>query len=332
MPSKKFAAILAAEPSLGQTAEQGLQSSLPSVASRIFSVRGVHVLLDSHLAEMYQVESKALNRAVKRNPDRFPEKFCFQLSAEEWKDLKCQIAAAGSADSLRFQSGTLNTPTRGQHRKYLPHVFTEQGVAMLSAVLHSATAVGVSIRIIETFVEMRRFLLDNAHLIQKMECVEMRQLKHIADTDEKFNLLFNALKDQSDEPPRQGIFYNGQIFDAYTFATSLIKQAKTSLILVDNYVDESVLLMLSKRRPAVSATIYTKKISRQLALDLHKHNAQYPPIEIKIIARCHDRFLLIDQHEVYHLGASLKVLGKQCFAFSRIDTLSEEICRFLHNS
>lgn len=332
MPVKKSAASPAVELSTRQVKDQVSQNAIPSVASRIFTLRGVHVLLDSHLAEMYQVETKALNRAVKRNPDRFPVEFCFQLTAEEWQDLRCQPGTSSLADSLRFQSGTLNTPARGQHRKYLPHVFTEQGVAMLSAVLHSETAVKVSIRIIEAFVEMRRFLLNNAHLIQKMEHVEVRQLRHIADTDEKFNQVFNALKGQPDEPPRQGIFYNGQIFDAYTFAASLIKQAKTSLILVDNYVDESVLLMFSKRRPAVSATIYTKKISRQLALDLHKHNAQYPPIEIKIIARCHDRFLLIDQQEVYHLGASLKDLGKQCFAFSRMDTLSEEICRFLHHS
>ena len=296
-----------------------------TVASRITSLRGVPVLLDSHLAEMYAVETKALNRAVKRNAARFPESFCFQLTAEEWANLRCQSATSNSADSLRFQSGTLNIPARGQHRKYLPFAFTEQGVAMLSAVLHSPTAVNVSIRIIEAFVAMRRFLLNHAHLVQKMEQVEVRQLRHIADTDERFNQVFNALKGQSGEPPPQGIFFEGQIFDAYAFASDLIRQAKKSIVLVDNYVDDSALLLLSKRRPAVAATIYTKKISAQLTLDLQKHQAQYPAIELKTLAGFHDRFLLLDGATLYHLGASLKDLGKQCFAFSRLDSFAAEL-------
>lgn len=294
--------------------ELSVEVTTQRVASRIFTLRGVHVLLDSHLAEMYRVETKVLNKAVKRNAARFPVSFCFQLTAEEWAN-------------LRFQFGTSSAAHGG--RRYLPFVFTEQGVAMLSAVLHSDIAVEVSIRVINAFVEMRKILLNNAHLFQKVEQIEIRQIKHIADSDQKFSQIFNALKAQPGEPPRQGIFYNGQIFDAYTFAASLIKRAKTSLILVDNYVDESVLLMFSKRRPAVSATIYTKKISRQLELDLQKYNAQYPAVEVHTIARCHDRFLILDEREVYHLGASLKDLGKQCFAFSRMDSLSEEIHRFL---
>lgn len=296
-----------------------------AVAARIFTLRGVQVLLDSHLAEMYAVETKALNRAVKRNADRFPASFCFQLSAEEWADLRFQFGTSSPEASLRFQSGTLETPARGRHRKYLPYAFTEQGIAMLSAVLHSPTAVNVSIRIIEAFVEMRRFLLNHSHLIQKMEQVEVRQLRHIADTDEKFNQVFNALTGKPEEPPRQGIFFEGQIFDAYTFASDLIRRAKKSIILVDNYVDDSVLLLLSKRRPAVAATIYTKKISAPLALDLQKHQAQYPAIQIKTLAGFHDRFLVLDGDTLYHLGASLKDLGKQCFAFSRLDSFATEL-------
>jgi len=238
-----------------------VQLTPQAVAARIFTLRGVQVLLDSHLAEMYAVETKALNRAVKRNADRFPASFCFQLSAEEWADLRFQFGTSSPEASLGFQSGTLETPARGRHRKYLPYAFTEQGVAMLSAVLHSPTAVNVSIRIIEAFVEMRRFLLNHSHLIQKMEQVEVRQLRHIADTDEKFNQVFNALTGKPEEPPRQGIFFEGQIFDAYTFASDLIRRAKKSIILVDNYVDDSVLLLLSKRRPAVAATIYNKSIN-----------------------------------------------------------------------
>lgn len=284
------------------------------VVARIFSVRGVQGLLDTHLAEMYGVETKAINRAVKRNIARFPESFCFQLSAIEWESLRCQI-------------GTSSENHGG--RRYAPYFFTEQGVAMLSSVLHSEIAIKVSVRIIEAFVEMRRFFLQNATLFQKVEQLELRQLQHIADADEKFNQLFNALKSGGSEPPLQGIFYDGQIFDAYLFVASLIKQAESSLILIDNYVDEAVLLMLSKRNPAVSATIYTRQINPRLELDLKKHNAQYPGIDIRTLERCHDRFLVIDRQSVYHIGASLKDLGKQCFAFSRMDTLANDILQRL---
>jgi phage regulator Rha-like protein len=281
-----------------------------TVTARIVTLRGVQVLLDSHLAEMYAVETKALNRAVKRNADRFPASFCFQLTATEW-------------DGLRFQSGTSNDPRGG--RRYLPYAFTEQGVAMLSAVLHSPTAVNVSIRIIEAFVEMRKLLVHQAHLLQKVERIEARQLQHITASDQKFEQIFTALESHGSAPPPQGIFFEGQIFDAYAFASDLIRQAKKSIVLVDNYVDDSVLLLLSKRRPAVSATIYTKKISAQLALDLQKHQAQYPAIEVKPVAGFHDRFLLLDGDTLYHLGASLKDLGKQCFAFSRLDSFAAEL-------
>ncbi len=296
-----------------------------AVTTRIVSLRGVQVLLDTHLAEMYAVETKALNRAVKRNAARFPESFCFQLTAEEWADLRCQSATSDSADSLRFQSGTLNIPARGQHRKYLPFAFTEQGVAMLSAVLHSDTAVEVSIRIINAFVEMRKLMMNHSHLFQKMEQIEVRQFQHITAADQKFEQIFTALENHGASPPPQGIFFEGQIFDAYTFASDLIRQAKKSIVLVDNYVDDSVLLLLSKRRPAVSATIYTKKISAQLSLDLQKHQAQYPAIEAKPVTGFHDRFLLLDGDTLYHLGASLKDLGKQCFAFSRLDSFAAEL-------
>ena len=292
------------------TASRATELSSKQVVSRIVTIRGTQVLLDSHLAEMYAVETKALNRAVKRNAGRFPERFCFQLTATE-------------LDDLRFQIGT-SSETHGG-RRYLPYVFTEQGVAMLSAVLHSDIAVKVSVRIIDAFVEMRRLLLNNAHLFQKVEQIEVRQLKHIADSDERFNRIFNALESQGAGPPSQGIFFDGQIFDAYAFVSSLIRQAKQSIILVDNYVDESVFLMLSKRRSSVAAAIYTRKIGKQLELDLQKHNAQYPAIEIKTIARCHDRFLILDRKDLYHLGASLKDLGKQCFAFSRMDSLASEV-------
>ncbi len=296
------------------TATHAIELTTQQVSSRILTLRGAQVLLDSHLAEMYQVETKALNRAVKRNAERFPESFCFQLTALELENLRGQI-------------GTSSESHGG--RRYLPYVFTEQGVAMLSAVLHSEIAIKVSVRIINAFVEMRKFLLQNANLLQKMEHIEIRQLRHIAESDEKFNQIFNALETKGAEQPSQGIFYNGQIFDAYVFVASRIKEAKKSIILIDNYVDESVLLMLSKREASVSATIYTKQTSKRLELDLQKHNAQYPAIEIRILESWHDRFLIIDQQSLYHIGASLKDLGKQCFAFSKMDTLTSEILKKL---
>jgi len=178
---------------------------------------------------------------------------------------------------------------------------------------------------LEAFVQMRRYFLQNATLFQKIEQVETRQLKHIADSDEKFNRLFNALDDPSKKTPDQGIFFNGQIFDAYAFASNLIREAKKEIVLIDNYIDDSVLTLLSKRNAKVAATLYTRKIHKTLLLDLEKHNAQYPKITLKTLAGFHDRFLIIDAKALYHLGASLKDLGKQCFAFSRMDDLLPEI-------
>jgi len=201
-----------------------------------------------------------------------------------------------------------------------PYAFTEQGVAMLSAVLRSETAVKVSIRIMEAFVEMRRFLAVNATLFQRLENVERKQL----ETDRKIEEILDALGSKSIEP-KQGIFYDGQVFDAHVFVSGLIRTAEKSILLIDNYIDERVLALLAKRRDGVKATILTRKISPQLKLDLEKHNAQYPPIEIKEFDRAHDRFLIIDDKDVYHFGASLKDLGKKWFAFSKIDIAALDI-------
>jgi hypothetical protein len=246
-------------------------------------------MLDSDLAALYQTETKYINRAVKRNLSRFPDAFAFQLNDEEWERLRCQF-------------GTLNDkPGRGQHRKYLPYVFTEQGVAMLSAVLNTERAISASIQIIQAFVAMRRFLLNSASVFQRLDQVELKQLK----TDEKIERIFKALETGKPEPDK-GIFFDGQIFDAYVFVAEIIKNAKIDITLIDNYVDETVLTMLAKRQSRVTATVYTKSISKQLQLDLDKHNGQYPPIAVKTFAQSHDRFLIIDQHQLYHMGVSLK--------------------------
>lgn len=269
------------------------------IRNLICTIRGKQVMLDSDLATLYQVETKILNKAVKRNLDRFPEKFCFQLTDEE-------------SDFLRFQIGTSNVGRGG--RRYLPYVFCEQGIAMLSAVLRSDVAVKVSIEIMDAFVEMRRMLISNASLFDRLDNIELKQLQ----ADQKIEQIFKAL--ESDKlHSEKGIFYNGQVFDAYAFVSDIVRSAKSSIILLDNYVDDTVLTLLGKRRDNITATIYTKSISNQLRLDIQRYNSQYAPIEVKSFSDAHDRFMIIDDAELYHIGASLKDLGKKWFAFSRMD-------------
>ena len=269
------------------------------IRNLIYTIRGKQVMLDSDLASLYQVETKNLNKAVKRNIERFPASFCFQLTEKE-------------VENLRFQIGTSSLNYGG--RRYLPYVFTEQGVAMASAKLRSDIAVKMSVQIMEAFVEMRRMLISNASLFHRLDNIELRQL----EADQKFEEIFKAL--ESDKlHSEKGIFYNGQVFDAYTFVSDIIRKAGSSIILLDNYVDDTVLTLLGKRNDNVTATILTKSISNQLRLDLQRYNSQYPAIDIEIFSDAHDRFLIIDNTELYHIGASLKDLGKKWFAFSRMD-------------
>jgi len=268
------------------------------VQNKIFSIRGVQVMLDRDLAELYHVETKRLNEQVKRNIKRFPDKFRFELTIEEKNEL---VAKCDHLQSLKF------SPT-------LPFVFTEQGVAMLSAVLKSDVAIDVSIKIIDAFIQMRKFIANNALIFQRLDKIEEKQLI----TDSRLEQVFQALESKEIKP-KQGIFYNGQIFDAYVFVSDLIKQAKRSIILIDNYIDESVLTLLTKRGKNCSVLIYTQKITDKLKLDLQKHNAQYPEVMVKEFKLSHDRFLILDNEEIYHIGASLKDLGNKIFAFSKLD-------------
>jgi len=277
------------------------------IKNLIYTIRGKQVMLDSDLASLYQVETKNLNKAVKRNIERFPVSFCFQLTEEE-------------VQNLRFQIGTSSVSYGG--RRYLPYVFTEQGIAMASAILRSDIAVKVSVEIMEAFVEMRRMLISNASLFHRLDKIELKQL----EADQKFEDIFKAL--ESDKlHTEKGIFYDGQIFDAYTFICDIIRSAKISIILIDNYVDDTVLTLLGKREQSVTAKVYTKNINNQLQLDLQRYNSQYPAIEIELFSDAHDRFLIVDNTELYHIGASLKDLGKKWFAFSRMDI---EVDRMLH--
>lgn len=303
-------------------------NELVNIKNKIYTIRNVQVMLDSDLAELYGVLTGNLNKAVKRNIERFPQEFMFQLTPSEFENLRCQFGTSSVTD-LRFQFGTLNRDylrsqnvtlkgERGQHRKYLPYAFTEQGVAMLSGVLKSDTAVKVSIQIMNAFVAMRRFIASNAQIFQRIDTVEKKQVEFQIDTEKNFEKVFNAIEDKSFQK-KQGIFFDGQIFDAYTFVSDIIRSANTSIMLIDNYIDDSVLTLLSKRKKNVTVTIFTKEISDTLLLDVAKYNAQYPKIEVKEFKDSHDRFLIIDDKIVYHFGASLKDLGKKWFGFCKFD-------------
>jgi hypothetical protein len=270
---------------------------------RIFTFRAVHVMIDRDLAEMYHVETKVLNQAVKRNIERFPELFRFQLTDHEKNVL---VTNCDRFESLK-------------HATSNPFAFTEQGVAMLSAVLRSDIAVKVSIQIINTFIEMRKIIVGHSGLLQRMEGVERKLLEN----DQKFEQVFKALESKN-EIPTQGVFFDGQIFDAYELASRIIRSAKESIVLIDNYIDENTLTHLAKKEKGVAVLLLTKTISKQLTLDLQKANEQYGNFTAKAFTQSHDRFLIIDGKDVYHLGASLKDLGRKWFAFSKLETKSLE--------
>ncbi len=270
---------------------------LNKIQDRIYTIRGVQVMLDRDLAKLYQVETKRINEAVKNNLDKFPQDFYFELTGKEFIDLRSKIS------TTNFSKVRTN-----------PKVFTEQGVYMLATVLKSKVATEVTLSIMRTFTKMRYFLQNNAHIFERLERIEYRLTLH----NKNFEKIFKGLEDKSLKP-KQGIFYDGQIFDAYVFVADLIKDAKRSIVLVDNYIDESVLHLFRKRKKRVVVTIYTKQFSKVLKQDLEKYNKQYPPIKIKTFKKAHDRFMIIDEKEIYHVGASLKDLGKKWFAFSKFD-------------
>jgi hypothetical protein len=290
-------------------------SAFQPLVNRIYVVRDQKVMLDSDLAEIYGVETKVFNQAVKRNVHRFPSPFRFQLTSEEWMVLRSQIVTLEKTD-LKSQ----NVTSSWGGRRTNPYVFTEHGAIMLASVLKSDTAVQASIRIVQAFVEMRKYISANSQLFLRMDTLEQKLLR----TDEKVDLVYKALEDNSIKP-KQGIFFDGQVFDAYAFVSDLVRSAENSLVLIDNYVDDSVLALLAKRKKGVCATIYTGTVNKTLTLDIKKHNAQYPPVELRELKNAHDRFLLIDQKELYHFGASLKDLGKKWFAFSKMDTGAIEV-------
>jgi len=279
------------------------------IEDHIQAIRGKQVIVDRDLARLYGVETKVLKQTVKRNIRRFPSEFMFVLTIEETQTSRSQIVTLNNSKAKR-----------GQNVKYTAMAFTEQGVAMLSTVLKSDLAIAISIEIMQVFVRLRNKLLDSTIIQSRLHQMEMR----IDLQDLKIDSILMKTS-ENQRIPSHGIFFNNQIFDAYVFFSELIERAKTSIILIDNYIDHTVLLQLAKRKKKVTATIYTERIPAALSLDLEKHNMQYSPIEMHRIQNVHDRFLIIDDKELYHIGASIKDLGKRWFAFSRMDSLAEQV-------
>ena len=312
-------------------AEAAAIQSVEQIESLILSIRGKQVILDRDLARLYGVETRVLNQAVQRNIERFPEDFMFQLTKEEFENWKSQIAISSGEEKWKSQIVISNSIKMGARK--LPYAFTENGIAMLSSVLRSPMAIATNIHIMRAFNAMRHFIGSQAQVFQRLEVVERNQLAlntsqaelsaQVAENNKKLEEVFRRLDDRS-ENPEKGIFYDGQIFDAYTFINERIREAKKRIVLIDNYVDDSVLTMLDKRNKGVDAVVYTKNISRQLSLDFEKHNAQYSPIEVKQFDRAHDRFLCIDD-TVYLIGASLKDLGKKWFGFVKLEQPTDEL-------
>lgn len=287
-----------------------ISSALMPIENLIYVIRGQQVMLDSDLARLYGVETKRLKEQVRRNISRFPEDFMFQLTHDE-----CS----------RSQFATLNGK-RGQNIKYMPFVFTENGVAMLSSILKSETAIKVNIRIMRAFTAMRSFMQSNAQVFQRLETLEYNHLllhRHISETDKKIDEVLTRL-DNKEAEPIEGFFFDGQIFDAYTLISDLVRKAKTRIILIDNYVDDRILKVLDKRANGVTATIYTDPRHSHIENDLRRHNAQYPAISVHHCSNVHDRFLIIDD-TIYFVGGSIKDLGKKIVAFSQMHQNPDDI-------
>lgn len=287
------------------TGEACIASAQTDIKSLIYVVRNQQVMIDNDLAMLYQVETKRLNEAARRNISRFPERFRFQLTKEEYENLKSQIATS-SLDNDNGYGG----------RRKLPFVFTEQGIAMLSAVLRSDIAIRVSIRIMDTFVEMRKYMANTSLLYERLNVMEIRQINYQSETDERFEKVFEYISEH--EESNQKVFFDGQIYDAFSLMVSLMQKADREITLIDGYVDVGTLNLLSKKKENVAVTIYTLKQTKLTKTDIENFNAQYPTLEIKYTKAFHDRFLILDRKTAYHVGASLKDAGKKCFGINFI--------------
>jgi len=278
------------------------------IRNLIYTIRGKQVMLDSDVAMLYHYETKNVNKAVKRNIDRFPEDFCFQLTKDEM-------------NKMWFQNGTTSKKENNKYRseKYLPYAFTEQGIAMLSGVLKNDIAIEVSINIMRAFIEMRKFINTNKNLFEKIINIENKIDKKFIEHDKKFDIIFDQL--QLGENIKQRIFFDGQIYDAYSIIIDIIKKANKKILIIDNYIDDSVLKMLAKKKKGVEVFILTSDKSNISTLDIKKFNKEYPILKVAKTNKFHDRFIVIDNKKMYHLGASIKDLGKKCFAINKIEDM-----------
>ena len=289
------------------------QNSSENIKNLIYTIRGKQVMLDSDVAMLYHYETKKINQTVKRNINRFPKKFCFRLTKGEFEFMWSQIVTTSKLKDNKYRSA-----------KYLPYVFTEQGIAMLSGLLKNEIAVQVSINIMDAFVEMRKFLLSNGQVFDRLSNVEyklLEQNKVLTEHEEKFEKVFDELQKNEKEEFKQKIFFDGQIYDAYSLIIGIIKRAKNKILIIDNYIDDSILEMLQKKNKNVEVIILTIQNNKLTKLDIQKFNKQYPTLKIAYTNKFHDRFIVIDNKELYHCGASLKDLGKKCFAISKIEDI-----------
>ncbi len=278
-----------------------------SIQRMIYVVRGEQVMLDSDLAMLYQVETKNLNKAMKRNIARFPEDFCFKLSLEEYSNLRFQFGTSSQDNNENGHGG----------RRNLPYVFTEQGISMLSSVLRSEVAVNISITIMRTFIEMRKYMANTSLIYDRINEIEVNQKSYQMESNEKFNQVFKYISDH--EESQQKVFYDGQIYDAFSLIIRIISEATRNIILVDNYVGTETLNILAKKHKAVAVTIYTDKRTKLTGKDVDVFNKQYPKLQVRYTNAFHDRFLIIDEYKAYHVGASLKDAGKKCFAITLLN-------------
>ncbi len=281
------------------------------IKNLIYTIRNKQVMLDSDVAMLYHYETKKVNQAVKRNIDRFPERFCFKLTKSEFESLRSQIVTSKieNYDKVEKRGG----------RRDLPYVFTEQGIAMLSGLLKNEIAVQVSIKIMDAFVEMRKFINTNKDLFEKVINIENKMDKKFIEQDKKFNIIFDQL--QFEENIKQRIFFDGQIWDSYSLIIDIIKRANKKILIIDNYIDDSVLKMLSKKKNGVEVVILTSDNSNIENLDIKKFNKEYPMLKVSKTNKFHDRFIIIDNKEMYPIGASIKDLGKKCFGINKIEDI-----------
>ncbi len=275
--------------------------TLESIRKCVYMIRGQQVMLDSDLAIIYGYEVKYLNRQVKRNIERFPEDFMFQLTKDEYENLRCQNVTA-----------IKNVMSRS-----LPYAFTEQGIYMLATVLKGELATKQSINIMRAFKEMRHFIANNALMFEKINAIELKQFEYQKGSDEKFSKIFEYMAEH--EESNQKIFFDGQIFDAFILLTDIIGHAKKKIILIDGYVDVITLNIIAKKKAGVNVFVYTLPSAKISVQDINNFNAQYPALTVKKTTAFHDRFLIIDDTEGYHIGASLKDAGKKCFGINKIE-------------